>query len=159
MNETIIISPHGDDECIGTFEVLSNPDIKPIIIYSADLDKNRREEAIKLKKYIPNLKVQLFQMTIPPSLLNKKNTYYFPNHLTENHPKHREWGFVGEQLTRSGLDVIFYSTEMNIPWKYECKNPKKKLKLMNDVYKSQSDLWKYDHKYWLFSAYIKWNIL
>lgn len=51
--ETIIVAPHPDDEIIGCFEVLTDPNIKTVILYSGDTPANRREELLKLKSLIP----------------------------------------------------------------------------------------------------------
>ena len=45
---------------------------------------------------------------------------------------------------------------MNAPFKFECPDPDGKKELLNKVYKNESSLWTWDHKYWLFSGYDKW---
>lgn len=157
-NETIIIAPHPDDEIIGCFEVLMNPEINPIIIYSPLTDLSRQEEALNLKNYV-GLKMQLFLNNVPTNLIDLSNTYYVPNPIYETHPSHRHYGNFGEVLLRNGHNVIFYSTEMNYHAKYECKTPHSKKHLLDSVYPSQKSLWENDHKYWLFSCYEKWMIL
>ena len=160
MSDHIIVAPHADDEIIGCHEVITNPDLKPIIIYTEDMDEERKEETLTLRDHC-ELKVQLYLKQVPPNLLDPamNNTYYFPHPIYETHPAHRLNGIVGESMARNGFKVIFYSTEMNVPFKYECRRPKGKLQLMNDVYPSQQSLWKHDHKYWLFSGYDRWVIL
>jgi len=153
MGDVVIIAPHCDDECIGTWEILSSK--KPIIIYDGDTPSNRREAAIKLKEHT-EVKVQLFQKSIPLSLINNETIFYFPDPIYETHPLHRSWGFMGEQLARNGFDVIFYNTIMNAPYIHECKNSDGKLALLNTVYPDQKSLWEYDHKYFLFEGYSKW---
>jgi len=156
-NETIIVAPHLDDEIIGCYEILINENIKPIIIYSDFSDDKRRSESLTLRNYV-ELKGQIFMDSIPANLIDKTNTYYFPNPIYETHPLHRIKGISGEGLLRNGFNVIFYSTEMNYHAKYECKDPKGKRDLLNKVYPSQSNLWKYENKFWLFSCYEKWLI-
>ena len=151
---SIIIAPHADDEVIGCFEILESG--KPIIIlYTDDIDHERKKECLELRKAYENIKAQLFLRTIPQNFLDTKNTYYFPC-PSDTHPLHREQSFIGEQLARNGFDVIFYSTEMNVDYKYECRNPVRKKEIMDGYYSRQSDLWKYDHKYFLFSGYMKY---
>ena len=152
--DIIIIAPHPDDEIIGCYEVLTSS-MNPIIIYSGDLNADRKNRVLKLKEYV-DCKLQIFQMTIPQTLLSKNNTYYLPDPIYEIHPKHREWGFLGESLARNGFDVIFYNTTMTAPYIHECKKFEKKEKLLNDVYPDQSSLWKYEKKYVLFEGYTKW---
>jgi hypothetical protein len=155
-NETIIIAPHPDDEIIGCYEVLKSG-VTPIVLFSPTT-KQRENEALKLKEHV-ELRAVFFCQNIPSDLLDKSNTFYFPNPVHEIHPLHREKGMVGEILLRNGFDVIFYSTEMNYPAKYECKDPLDKRNLLNTIYTSQQSLWENDHKYWLFSCYEKWMIL
>lgn len=156
--EIVIISPHPDDEIIGAFEILRNPDISPVIIYTEDMNEERKEESLKLKE-LTKVKVQLYLRSVPPTFLNPDTTFYFPHPVYETHPAHRMQGAVGESLARSGLDVIFYITEMNAPFKYECKAPNAKRAILSQVYPSQSGLWEYEHKYFLFSGYDKWLVL
>jgi len=151
----VIVAPHPDDEIIGCYEILRRErDIA--IIYSADSDSNRREEAMKLKDCIEGIKIQMFQNSIPTSMINNSNKFYFPDPIYENHPKHREMGMTGELYARSGLDVVFYSTIMNAPYIHEVNDRIGKEDLLNQVYPSQSDMWKYERKYILFEGYCKW---
>lgn len=147
----ICIAPHCDDECIGIYENLKEINL---IIYDGDTPIERREKALNLKKYIEVN--QIFLKSIPSNLLHKKNKFFFPDPIYETNPLHRSWGFVGEQIARSGLDVIFYNTTMTAPYIHEVKNPEKKKELLNKVYPDQKSLWEYDHKYFLFEGYNKW---
>jgi len=152
-HETIIVAPHPDDEIIGVYSILKNK--KCIIIYSGDTSNDRREEAAKLNQHF-DIKGQLYQNNIPMNFINPNTTFYFPDPIYESHPDHRKWGMIGESLLRSGIDVIFYNTIMNAPYIHEVKEPEKKEELLNQVYPSQSSLWKYDHKYFLFEGRCKW---
>jgi len=89
--EVIIVAPHPDDEIIGCYSILKNKDLSPKIIYTENVSNERREEALKLKTVIPNIKIQLFQKTIPGHFLSPFNTYYFPDPTYEFHPAHRSW--------------------------------------------------------------------
>jgi len=152
-NMTIIIAPHTDDEIIGCYDIIKNK--KPIIIYAGDIDNDRRKESLKLKEHI-DIGMQLFLNSIPQHFLNKNNIFYFPDPIYETHPKHRLWGNIGEQIARSGMNVIFYSTNMTAPYIHEIQKPNEKEELLNKVYPSQKDLWKYEKKYILFEGYCKW---
>lgn len=149
---SIIIAPHPDDEVIGCWEKL-DPNIT--ILYDAAISNTRREEALGLRKFYPNCK-QIFQHSIPQPLLKRIHTYYFPDPVYEIHPAHRRWGMMGEMLARDGYDVVFYSTIMTAPYIHEVRLPLEKLKVLHEVYHSQEDLWKYDHKYFLFEGRCKW---
>ncbi len=150
MNTPVIVAPHADDEIIGCYEILKE---KPIIVYTSNMDKIRNSELEKLNNFF-ELKGQYFNMT-----MNKRYRYYFPHPVYESHPDHRRDGMIGENMLRDGYDVTFYSTEMNAPFKYECKDFYGKKSLLEKVYPSQSSLWKYEHKFFLFSGYDKWVII
>lgn len=154
-SDLVIIAPHYDDEIIGCYSILTNPLIKPIIIYMQD-DEERKKEALKLKTHLDNVQVQLFQRSIPSMFLNPKNVLYFPDHIFDTHPDHRKWGAVGEDYLRQGLNVVFYSTSMTAPYIKEVKEFKQKRHLLEKVYPSQKSLWKFENKYFLFEGYCKW---
>ena len=150
----IIVAPHPDDEIIGCFEILKKH--KTIVIYSADINQERRLEAMKLKEFV-DVKAQLFLDSVPTHLLNPNTVaLYFPDPIYEIHPDHRKWGVIGESIARLGFNVIFYSVNMQAPYIHEVKNPKEKEELLQNVYPSQSDLWKYDKKYILFEGRCQW---
>ena len=151
--ESVIIAPHPDDEIIGCYKYLTTGN--PIIIYDGGTERERRDEARKLKDHT-EVKVQLFQLAIPPSFLNVNTVFYFPDPVYETHPLHRKWGSIGEEVARRGLNVIFYSTIMNAPYIHEVQNVAAKESLLNTIYPSQSDLWKYEKKYVLFEGYNQW---
>lgn len=153
---TVIITPHPDDEIIGCFEQLKNPANNIVIIYSGDTDADRRNTVLKLKEKVPHIKIQLFQQTVPQTFLTSTNRFFFPDPIYEIHPKHREWGMMGEQLARAKFDVTFYNTNMNAPYIHEVVMSDDKKYLLNEVYPDQKSLWEYDHKYFLFEGYNKW---
>ncbi len=154
MSEVVIVSPHADDELIGCYKILTNEDIRPVIIYTEEMSKERQEEVKGIREHF-TIKAQMFCRSIPPQFLNTTTTFYFPG-PDELHPAHRAQAAIGEALARQGLNVIFYTTNMNVPWIQESTFPEKKKALLNLIYQSQSDLWKYDHKYFLFEGYMKW---
>jgi len=158
-SEVIIIAPHPDDEIIGCYSILTNKDLSPIIIYTENISNERREEALKLKDSVSNIKIQLFQKTIPGHLLNPNNIYYFPDPSYEFHPAHRMSGAIGETFLREmKYNIIFYNVNMQAPYIFEVKNKDEKKKLLDEVYPSQKSLWEFDAKYYLFEGYVKWLI-
>lgn len=154
MSEIIIIAPHCDDEIIGCYSIINKEDTKPIIIYTEETTSDRQEEAMKLKAF-RSVKAQMFCKSIAPQYMRFNNIFYFPG-PEEIHPAHRKMAAIGEEMARNGFDVIFYSTNMNVPHIREVKNPFDKRNLLNNVYPGQSDLWKYEHKFWMFEAFQKW---
>ncbi len=152
---SIIVAPHPDDEIIGCYEVLKR-DKHVVVIYGGTTKSERRGETSNLKKFFENVHVQLFQNSIPTDLMHKDNVLYFPDPTTEIHPLHRSYGFQGESIARAGFKVVFYTTQMNVPYIHEVEDPKDKKMYLESCYPSQADLWKYDHKYFLFEGYCRW---
>jgi len=151
----LIIAPHGDDEIIGCYELLVPG---TIIFYDSRYTDEIRLREIEWLKQFRNIK-QIIEPELPMDLYDNgidKYTLCFPDPIFETHPLHRELGHFGEKLARRGLDVIFYTTNMNAPYIHECKNSVNKKQLLDSVYSSQSDLWKYEHKYFLFEGRCKW---
>jgi hypothetical protein len=122
-------------------------------------DEKRKQESLKLKNHIENIQVQIFQKSIPSTFLNPKNLFYFPDPYFEFHPDHRKWGSYGEELLRQGFNnVIFYNINMQAPYIHEVEDCKGKRRLLEKIYPSQKNLWKFDAKYYLFEGYCKWII-
>lgn len=150
----VIIAPHCDDELIGCFEIMEN--YPTTIIYTEPCIDTRKYETERLHKHFSYLSL-MYGSEIPNMFLTKNNVQlFFPDPIYEIHPIHRKWGSVGENYLRSGYDVCFYNTTMTAPYIREVKSPTKKRNTLNLVYPSQADLWKYDHKYFLFEGYTKW---
>lgn len=152
-HRNIIIAPHIDDELIGCFELLTK---RPIIVYlDEQFTEERQKEALELKAR-GFASAQFFQHSIPPQLIKPTNTLYFPDPIFEKHYQHRKWGAIGEQLVRSGMNVIFYTINMEAPYTRHCKDQDTKKDLLYQIYPSQKWLWEMDHKYWLFEGRCRW---
>jgi hypothetical protein len=156
MNNIIIVAPHADDEIIGCHQILCKTNTNIRIIYTTTLSEERRHELTHLTHFYDTVTDQLFSNTIPPALLDETNIYYFPDPIYELHPDHRAQGAFGEQLARQGYDVVFYSTNMNVPWIHEIPDCHRKEEILNNVYPSQRSLWQTEKKYILFEGRVKW---
>jgi len=158
-NRIVIVAPHADDELIGCFSVISNESRSICIVYTdTNIDIIRREEALSLKSKFNNVTSQYFTASIPPVFINPKTTLYFPDPTEAGHYQHRRWGAIGESMLRSGLDVIFYSINMQAPYCFEVEHWMKKKEVLDEVYPSQKDLWTNDGKYYLFEGRCKWLV-
>ncbi|GIU69119.1 MAG: hypothetical protein KatS3mg002_0355 [Candidatus Woesearchaeota archaeon] len=155
--KNVIISPHGDDEIIGCFEILKNLNNEIEIVYGEDCEESKYVcyDLPNIKKYY----LELYDYTLPPHLLNPSYTFYFPDPFTEKHHDHILWGHYGEKLLRiHNYNVIFYSINMEARYVHKVSNPQEKESWLNKYYKSKSSLWKMDHKYFLFEGYCKWIV-
>lgn len=154
----VIVAPHPDDEIIGCYSILKSTKQTKNIVYTTNVNNDRRKEALNIKNYF-DVRQFFVNNDLPPVLLDKNNTFYFPDHINEFHPDHRKSGMIGEQMLRNGFDVVFYSIQMNTPYLFELDPEKSnKEEILNNVYPSQKSLWEYDKKYILFEGYIKWLI-
>jgi hypothetical protein len=145
----IIVAPHPDDEIIGCYSILMKHDV--LVLY-ANLDAVMLAPEF-LKFHYKQCKESLFE-----GYINRGVRFYFPDPYFETHHEHRRWGAFGEHLLRTGEDVVFYSVNMQAPYVHDCPNVAHKSYCLNRVYSDKNDLWKYDHKYFLFEGYCKWII-
>lgn len=144
----IIIAPHADDEIIGCHSYLYNH--RGIVIVYFGTDKAREEATESAKFY--DFEIEYSPEYVPWSGV----TYLFPDPYFETHPEHRRLGALGETWARQMYDVIFYSTNMNAPYIAESEHKLNKKEELDMLYPEKADLWKYDHKYWLFEGHCKW---
>ena len=155
MNEReyVIVAPHADDEIIGCYSLLIHKLVAKVLFGSLEAMGEAKKSQILFDYEIGHV------FELPESkIVSDKRTFLFPDPVYELHPVHRELGALGEKMLRNGYRVIFYSTNMNAPYIHELKASRGKLELLNEFYPEKSDLWKYDHKYFLFEGYTKWLI-
>lgn len=152
----IIMAPHADDELIGCFTLLDQGTVHMVLVAG---EKVRKEMYACADHY--NFQIKL---------VDERNVYnfavyarelggniYFPDPIYEWHPEHRFWGTQGEKVMRGGQDnVCFYSVQMAAPYIRESLDPDKKRQKLDVLYMQKKDLWKYDHKYFLFEGQYKW---
>jgi hypothetical protein len=158
----IIVAPHPDDEIIGCFEILKKNKNNNEVLFVEKVDLNRISSARVLKDYFGSMvssdsfngNYEEFRKYI--DCHEGSWRFYFPDPYFETHPAHRVIGSIGVEFLKKGVDVIFYSTNMQTPYIHEVKNPKGKLWYLNRIYSSEKSLWENDHKYFLFEGYCKW---
>jgi hypothetical protein len=154
----VIVAPHCDDELIGCYEIIIKKE-PTAIVFTGEMSRERQEEALKLREEYENLSWYFFNPEVPPGLIDKENTYYFPDPIYEIHPLHRYTGSLGEiLLRRHKLNVKFYVTRMNAPYIHEVPDSIKKKELLDKIYPSQKSLWEMDHGLYLFEGRCIWEM-
>ncbi len=159
--KNVIVAPHMDDELIGCWEIIRvSPSNCYILFTNPSLDFLPRN--YKKDEWLKGWEVKysfMFPTSFPKSLLSdNRNRFYFPDPIYEFHPDHRKQGAIGEELLRKGYDVIFYNVNMQAPYIHEVKDSNIKRSWLNKSYPEKEDLWKYDHKYFLFEGRCRWLI-
>ena len=148
MKNVVIIAPHADDEIIGCHSILDS--MKNITVLFPTIFGLHQAE---VSKEFGNFETGLFKSDLE---VKTEETYFFPDPYFELHPAHRRLGAIGEKWAREGYDVVFYSTNMNAPYIHEVENWSLKKHILDVCYPDKADLWKYDHKYFLFEGHCKW---
>ena len=155
--EVAIWAPHPDDEIIGCFGVLSRianyPEQRPPTVYFAT----------GFDEIGPLLSSERFGFLFEPlpAPVSSVNWYtvYAPDPAVDHHPLHQQLGHRAQHLFRIGRinRLIHYTTTMSsAPYIFETKDPEAKRAALDACYPYKSDLWKYDHRYFLFEGNIEW---
>ncbi len=157
----VIIAPHPDDEIIGCYSLLKecvSEGIRVSVFFmSGDVDSFATSAGrFQFNFFYPPKVSGALEAFLAQSEENIR--VYCPDPIYETHPQHRRWGSHIEAMWRKGLikEIVFYSTNMQAPYIFEIDNPEEKLNALNDCYPQKADLWKYDHRYYLFEGYCSW---
>ena len=162
----LIIAPHPDDEVIGCSRLLT-PETRVLFTTSKAWTEERKKEATLLAKALS------FRVIVPCTLARSRSgsleemwrehgsdlCVFAPDPVWETHPDHVDIGCQIRTLSRE-MDFRFftYTTNMRAPYVEELSKGEALMKKdMLAFYESQSDLWKYDHRYFLFEGIAEWN--
>ena len=158
---SLIIAPHPDDEIIGCFEILekySRTKKLLYVMYAENFRQSIKSELIfgfKRLSFV-NMRDALEQM----HKIGNLEVVYAPDPYFELHPLHREIGNEALYYRRRGFisRLIFYTTNMNAPYIRTLPEAavSNKRNSLNVAYPDKSDLWKYEHKYFLFEGRTEW---
>lgn len=165
MSGTIIFAPHVDDEVIGCWGLLNADEEPAIVAYCSKLVGVRRVEAVNAAKTLGFIMKQA-RGELPDFIRNVivslsiDGICWAPDPHWELHPLHKLVGIlVRETCASQGVRFGTYSTNMNAPY-IRALTPARqagKRVAMESLYPSQRELWKSDHKYFLFEGRAEWN--
>jgi len=150
-----IIAPHCDDEIIGTYSVVSR---FPCTIVFVQEDEERLVRAEKLKEFNKDIEITTFREKF--EWINFHSDIVFaPDPNYEMHPLHRKIGNLILNKFFDGYNVYFYTTNMNTPYTrllHPVERQEKK-EMLDKIYPDQSDLWKYEWKYFMYEGIVKYT--
>jgi hypothetical protein len=143
-----IWAPHPDDEIIGTYGVLSNPNVT--VYYQSEFNSDpgivRAAAMFGFKTSYLNIEHRSWDVVYAPSDF-------------DFHPLHQRISHQAQAMFRDGCinRLIFYTTTMMVPFVFEEPNPELKRAALNYCYPEKRSLWEYDHRYFLFCGH--WELL
>jgi hypothetical protein len=136
----LILAPHADDEVIGCWSVLLDPEVTVSVVYFFELTDERKAEALVCcASFGFDLEFADF------------NTYEIPDGYHEVYvPSRKDWHADHKMVNAKYRNKAtkFYSVDMACGKLVQV--PRAKQKLLNDIYPSQASLWENNDKYWLF---------
>ena len=148
MKNVLIIAPHIDDELIGCWSVFNNPENNVSVVWLYELTEERKKEGLFLNK--AGLKASIGQLVFGEGLVLdtiekiKPVEVYVPSRR-DSHLDHKK----ANSLFRSWA-THFYSVDMDGGAYLGEKESGQKWRALEDIYPSQSKLWKNNSKYYLF---------
>jgi len=151
----LIVAPHVDDETIGCFSVLEKVRTTPspaptTVLYLNELTEERKKEAANASAHFNfcpvfdarKLEAQRYQAV------------YIPNRQ-DAHPDHKQ----ANAQFRS-IATHFYSVDMRFD--LTVLGPEvsaRKRQALDLLYPSQADLWRVEHKFWLFESIVRQDFI
>ncbi|MEM3443987.1 MAG: hypothetical protein QXP04_03775 [Candidatus Nanoarchaeia archaeon] len=145
FKKVLIMAPHPDDEIIGCFQLLHRKEVKHVCFITSE------EEMYTSSKF--------FEFEIVPVEEVENTTWnaiFVPDPF-ERHPLHRKTWALGHQVSsKLGSRLGLYSTQMDASYVdlLPEKLAKLKMEVLNKIYHRKSDMWKYEHKYWLYEGVV-----
>jgi len=168
VKNLIVVAPHPDDELIGCFELITRRAVvskQTTVLYPNTTTMPTWTTFSSLRspggplELLPVVGSDCERYLTPDEYLRTRSQFLFPDPVYETHPEHRRLGAVGEKLLREGVDVLFYSVNMQAPYIREVKNPSGKEQALDFYYSEKGDLWEWDHRYFLFEGQCRWVII
>lgn len=138
--KALIIAPHIDDETIGCWSVLNDPELEVTVMWLNELTPERVKEAqsIRLVDY------HVFGAYDDEAFFSKFDAVYVPSRR-DWHPAHKE---ANAQFRKWATH--YYSVDMKHGLFLGDEKAKAKRKALDEWFPSQASLWANDAKYYLF---------
>lgn len=178
----VVVRPHADDEAIGCFELYKDIDYMNkqgatitlhtvgFEIVQRSLDEEEysklRERDLETCKFLGHFStarsLTLFpsiesfwlslHLLLPPG--RQENTVIWFPFPTEVNPLHRKiTSLIHHKPLSCNVSCGLYSTQMDNPvFVRECLYSTEKRRILDECFVSQSNLWKYDYKYFLYEG-------
>lgn len=142
-----VIAPHPDDELIGCLSLIETGRVSRVIYLEVPNDQREAEA----KNVCQSFGMEYLALGLEDVIdMHVDGLVMLPS-LVDGHPLHRKAAAILPDVCEF---VGFYSTRMEDPWIQEYPNPEAKRHVLNHYYPSQADLWRYDHRYFLFEGYV-----
>jgi len=152
----LIISPHNDDALIGCFLYLTGrtslfrlkfEEAENFILFGSRMSEVALEEAVRFAKdfgieVLDGCRVEGgVDVVLSPSPESR-------------HPEHRYWAW--KSFDTNSKHRVFYSTDMSEWWVTPLRpeDAERKRALLDAYFVPESDLWRYDARYYLFEGYV-----
>lgn len=144
----LILAPHADDELIGCWSVLTNPENLVDIYYFYDLTKERVQESRTLREYLPTIHNTTWTYGVLDDTIRSDlySEIYVPSRR-DGHEAHKKISVHYRMYA-----THFYSVDMHDAHYLGDEEAGKKKDLLNLVYPSQRALWETNAKYYLFES-------
>lgn len=146
MNKALIVAPHVDDEVIGCWSIL-NGDLEVTVLYLEELTDERKAEAHRCASHFGFTPVfyddQHSSRAVRDAAEQRAYQVVCVPSRKDAHAAHKRANASWRMLA-----THYYSVDMQegvlLP------DAEEKRKVLDSLFPSQADLWKYCQKYWLF---------
>jgi len=145
-----IIAPHPDDELIGCLSLIETGRVDTVVYLDVPNEIRRQEARTVCHAFSLHYKEMRIEDILCQGLGPTSDNLLLLPSLLDGHILHRRAHMLGEDKPLVG----YYSTRMQDGWVREVYNPEAKRKVLDYYYPSQSSLWQYDHRYFLFEGVI-----